>query len=110
MSDRTFKEMSMKGRKPEYTQGFREEAVKLWRKWDGTQEELAKHLGVTTRSLRRWLRRTEAEEAVVEARKAGVVPLRDLEVKRMGKKITQLEEANAALQETVRFLAARRRK
>lgn len=100
----------MKGRKPEYTQGFRDQAVRMWREWDGTQADLAKHLGVTTRSLRRWLRRTEAEEAITEARKAGAVPLRDLEVKRMKKEISKLEEANAALQETVRFLAARRRK
>lgn len=96
--------------KHDYPQEFRDNAVRLWRGWEGTQEELASHLGITSRSLRRWLRRTEAEENIEEARRAGAVPLRDLEVRRMKKQIAQLTEANAALQESVRFLAARRRK
>ena len=98
----------MERAKHEYTQDFRDHAVQMWRGWDGTQDELARHLGITTRSLRRWLRRTEAEEAITEARRAGAVPLRDIEVRRMQKEIAQLKQANAALQESVRFLAARR--
>ena len=100
----------MKQAKHDYPQEFRDNAVRLWRGWDGTQEDLANHLGITTRSLRRWLRRTEAEEHIAEARRAGAVPLRDLEARRMQKEIAQLKEANAALQESVRFLAARRRR
>ena len=92
-----------------YTPEFREHAVRMWRGWDGTQEELAQHLGITERSLRRWLRRTEAQEAIEEARHTGAVPLRDLEVRRLKKEIAQLKDANSALQESVRFLAARRR-
>lgn len=100
----------MGAKRPEYTQDFRRRAVELWRGWDGTQEELARHLGMCSRTLRRWLRRTEAEEAIEEDRKAHTVPLRDLEVRRLQQEIAQLKQANAALQESVRFLAARRRR
>jgi transposase-like protein len=100
----------MKRAKHDYAQEFRDNAVRLWRGFDGTQGELAAQLGVTTRSLRRWLRRTEAEESIKDARRAGAVPLRDLEVRRMQKEMAQLKEANSALQESVRFLAARRRR
>jgi len=100
----------MGAKRPAYTQDFRQRAIRLWRGWDGTQDELAAHLGMCSRTLRRWLRRTEAEEAIEEARAAGTVPLRDLEVRKLEREITQLKEANAALQESVRFLAARRRR
>lgn len=100
----------MGAKKPEYPQEFRRRIVVMWRGWDGTQDEFAEKTGVCSRTLRRWLRRTEAEEAIADARKAGAVPLRDLEVRRMQREITQLKEANAALQASVNFLAARRRK
>lgn len=100
----------MGAKRPEYTPEFRRRAVEFWRGWEGTQDELAAHLGMTSRSLRRWLRRTAAAEAVEEARAAGAIPLRDLEVRRLQQEITQLKQANAALQESVRFLAARRRR
>ena len=82
---------------------------------DREQQQGAQVLGqllagrVTTRSLRRSLRWTETEEAMAEARRAGAVPLRDIEVRRMQKEIAQLTQANAALPESVRLLAARRR-
>lgn len=100
----------MGAKRPEYPQEFREKAVAIWRSWEGNQEELARKLGVSSRNLRRWVRRTEAEEEIEAARKAGAVPLRDLHVRRLEREIDQLKEANAALQESVRFLAARRRK
>lgn len=94
----------------EYPQEFRRKAVELSRREGRKQEQLAKELGVSSRQLRRWIRQVEAEEAIVKARKAGLVPLRDLKVQQMQRKIAELEEANEALRESVRFLAARRRK
>lgn len=94
----------------EYPQEFRRKAVELGRRGDRNQEALAKALGVSSRQLRRWVRQVEGEEAIVKARKAGLVPLRDLKVQQMQRKIAELEEANEALRESVRFLAARRRK
>lgn len=97
-------------KKPEYPQEFRRSIVAMWRGWEGTQDEFAEKTGVCSRTLRRWLRRTEAEEAIEEARKAGAVPIRDLEVNRLKREIAHLKDANAALQASVNFLAARRRK
>lgn len=99
----------MTRKKPEYPQEFRRQAVEMWRHWDGTQNELAKQLGICSRTIRRWLRRAEASEVVAAARNTGAVPLRDLEVQRLKRENAQLKESNAALQESVRFLAARRR-
>lgn len=99
----------MTKKKPEYPQEFRHRAVEMWGHWDGTQDELARQLGICSRTIRRWLRRTEAAQGVAEARRAGTVPLRDLEVQRLKRENAKLKESNAALQESVRFLAARRR-
>lgn len=100
----------MGAKRPAYTREFRQRAVELWRGWDGTQDDLAAHMGMCSRTLRRWLRRAEADEAVTAARTSGTVPLRDLEVRRLEREIAQLKQANSALQDSVRFLAARRRR
>lgn len=94
----------------EYPQEFRRKAVEMSRQGGRTQGELAKDLGVSSRQLRRWIRQTEVEEHLEELRAAGVTPMRDLHVQQLERKISQLEEANEALRESVRFLAARRRK
>jgi len=94
----------------EYPQEFRRQAVELSRKGGRTQGQLAKELGVSSRQLRRWIRQVEAEEHLEELRAAGITPMRDLRVQEMEKKIRELEEANEALRESVRFLVSRRRK
>src|SRR5438128_5428288 len=96
--------------RPKYPQGFRRKAVELARRGDRTQLELAKHLGVSSRQLRRWLRRTEAEEWMEDAIKGGAVPLEALEIARLKREISDLKEANQALLESNRFFALRRRR
>lgn len=93
-----------------YPQEFRQKAVELVRRGDRTQEELCQELGISTRNLRRWLRRTEAEEWMDQAVKNGAVPIEALEMAKLKRRIAQLEEANQALQEANRFFALRRRK
>ena len=98
------------GANPKYPQAFKRKAVELARRGDRTQGALAKDLGVSSRQLRRWLRRTEAEESMAEAVKRGAVPLDALKIAKLERRITQLEEANQALSEANRFFALRRRK
>lgn len=95
---------------PKYPQAFKRKAIELARRGDRTQEQLAKDLGVSSRQLRRWLRRTEAEEAMTDAVKRGAVPIEAARVAKLERRIAQLEEANQALSEANRFFASRRRK
>ena len=95
---------------PRYPQEFRRRAVEMVRRGDRRQEDIARELGTSARQIRRWVRQTEADEAVRDALAAGRVPPEVLEVQRMRREIAQLKEANQALLEANRFFAARRRR
>ena len=94
---------------PRYPQDFRRRAVAMARRGDRTQADIAKELGTSARQLRRWIRQTEADEAVRDVLVAGGVPPEVVEIRRMKREIAQLKEANQALLEANRFFAARRR-
>lgn len=83
---------------------MRQLAIDTLRRGEATQAELSKELGVSTRTLRKWLRAAESEENNEPLTKAERVELAELR-----RKAKRLEEENEILKKFHAFSAKRKR-
>ena len=84
---------------PPYPQEFKAEAVKLYHTSDRSLQEIADNLGVTTNSLREWVRRAEAENGSRE----GLTQDERAELSRLRRENKVLKEEREILRKATAF-------
>ena len=91
--------------KPPYPPEFRAEAVRLLRRGGMTQGQVSKDLGVSTYTLRNWLRQSEVDAGERE----GLTSEEREELRRLRKENRLLREEREILKKAARFFATETR-
>jgi transposase-like protein len=93
--------MGKRKRRKQYTDEFKREAVRLWRESERPIGEIAKELGISQSALSRWA-------AVIEGPQVEVVDVEEtpeLELKRLRKRVRELEMEREILKKAATFFA-----
>jgi transposase len=88
--------------RPPYPPEFRAEAVKLARSSDKPLSEIARDLGVSSESLRKWLK----QERVDAGEREGITTSEREELRRLRKENRVLKEEREVLRKATAFFAA----
>ncbi len=87
--------------RPPYPEAFRTEAVRLYQTSGKNLQEIATDLGVTTNSLRAWVRRSEVEQG----KRMGVTQDEREELARLRRENRILKEEREILRKAAAFFA-----
>ena len=87
--------------RPAYPPEFRVEAVRLCRASDRSLKAVAADLGISTNTLREWVRRAEMDEATPEKRGED----ESVELKRLRREVRVLREEREILRKAAAFFA-----
>jgi len=87
--------------RPAYPPEFRVEAVRLCRASDRSLKAVAADLGISTNTLREWVRRAEMDEATHEKRGED----ESVELKRLRREVRVLREEREILRKAAAFFA-----
>jgi len=92
----------MPGKKPPYPPEFRAEAVRLYRSSDKSLKKVSDDLGISSESLRAWLKQTDLDTGV---RTDGLTTEEREELRRLRREIRVLKEEREILKKAAAFFA-----
>ena len=87
--------------RPPYPQEFREEAVRLARSSDRPISEVAREIGVSSESLRKWVKQTEIDAGEQE----GLTTEEQEELRRLRREVKTLRQERDFLKKAAAFFA-----
>ena len=87
--------------RPPYPQEFREEAVRLARSSDRPISEVAREIGVSSESLRKWVKHTEIDAGEQE----GLTTEEQEELRRLRREVKTLRQERDFLKKAAAFFA-----
>ena len=87
--------------RPPYPQEFREEAVRLARSSDRPISEVAREIGVSSESLRKWVKHTEIDAGEQE----GLTTEEQEELRRLRREVKTLRQEGDFLKKAAAFFA-----
>jgi transposase len=85
-----------------YPPEFRREALALARRSDRPYQQIAGELGISTETMRKWLRQDEIDRGV---RDEGLKTSESAELRRLRRKVRELESEREILKQAVSFFA-----
>jgi transposase len=80
---------------------FREESVRLYREGSDSIAVVARRLGMSPETLRRWIRDAEVERG----ERAGVTVAEQVEIRELRRQVRRLEEEKLILQKAAAYFA-----
>ena len=89
------------GRMSKWSPEFREESVRLYREGSDSIGVVARRLGMSSETLRRWVRDAEVERG----ERAGVTVAEQAEIRDLRRQIRRLEEEKLILQKAAAYFA-----
>jgi transposase len=92
----------MAGKKPPYPPEFREEAVRLYRSSDKSIKKVSDDLGISSESLRAWLKQTDLDSGV---RTDGLTTEEREELRKLRRENRVLKEEREILKKAAAFFA-----
>lgn len=92
----------MTGKKPPYPPEFRAEAVRLYRNSDRSLKQVSEDLGISTESLRSWLKQTDLDAGV---RSDGLTTDEREELRKLRRENRVLKEEREILKKAAAFFA-----
>jgi transposase len=95
----------MPSSRPPYPQEFKIEAVKLYQTSGKSLQEIASDLGVSTNSLREWVKRAETDDVSKGASRSGLTSDEREELSRLQHENKVLREEREILKKAAAFFA-----
>lgn len=95
------KGVDMPPTRPAYPAEFKNEAVRLYKESGRSLQEIASGLGVSTNSLREWVRRSEVEQG----KRSGLNQDEREELRRLQREVRILREEREILRKAAAFFA-----
>jgi transposase len=93
--------VSRMGRVSRWSPEFREESVRLYREGSDSIAVVARRLGMSPETLRRWIRDAEVERG----ERAGVSVAEQVEIRELRRQVRRLEEEKLILQKAAAYFA-----